>query len=537
MKTITFYSYKGGVGRTLALANIATRLAEFGKKVCLLDFDLEAPGLPYKFSAFKKIDIKKGLVDYIHQFSNEGFSSEICEFSYSFLNFSLSSTAEVESILIPAGDINSSDYWKKLSSINWNELLFENKSGLAFFLNLKEKIKNEIAPDYLLIDSRTGISEMSGITLSLLADEVVIVTANNRENLDGAKKIIKSITDPENNIFGRVPKITFILSRVPFTEKPDDKAKEQNLIAKILREFDRFITEVNIIHSDRELEEDEQIRIGYEMDGIDPQISRDYLQIFEKLTIGDFTQDQRNKFENIKKAERQYQRSVTETNLLKKLEYINKAIELNPQHKEFFLFRAAINEKLEDNLNIIRDCDQVIYLDTSNIRAYELKGKTLFKLKDYERSKEAYESILRFDENYLGAKLGLADIYVVGKNYNEALIIYNEIIQRDNENVIALAGRANLKLLTNSYNEALKDVYQALFYNSEYIPAIAMLAEINARLSNTNEFYLNLERALKLDVKFIETFIKSRNLLELFINNDRFNKLVEKYSLHLENNE
>ncbi|MBU0764165.1 MAG: AAA family ATPase, partial [Bacteroidetes bacterium] len=38
MKTITFYSYKGGVGRTLALANIAKRLAEFGKKVCLIDF-------------------------------------------------------------------------------------------------------------------------------------------------------------------------------------------------------------------------------------------------------------------------------------------------------------------------------------------------------------------------------------------------------------------------------------------------------------------------------------------------------------------
>ena len=30
MKTITFYSYKGGVGRSLALVNIATRLAEFG---------------------------------------------------------------------------------------------------------------------------------------------------------------------------------------------------------------------------------------------------------------------------------------------------------------------------------------------------------------------------------------------------------------------------------------------------------------------------------------------------------------------------
>ena len=50
MKTITFYSYKGGVGRTLALANIAKRLSEFGKKVCLIDFDLEAPGLHHPLS-------------------------------------------------------------------------------------------------------------------------------------------------------------------------------------------------------------------------------------------------------------------------------------------------------------------------------------------------------------------------------------------------------------------------------------------------------------------------------------------------------
>ena len=52
MKTITFYSYKGGVGRTLALSNVAIRLAELGKNVCVLDFDLEAPGLNFKFKNF-----------------------------------------------------------------------------------------------------------------------------------------------------------------------------------------------------------------------------------------------------------------------------------------------------------------------------------------------------------------------------------------------------------------------------------------------------------------------------------------------------
>jgi len=50
MEVITFYSYKGGVGRTLALANIAFYLSKFEFNVCILDFDVEAPGIHHKFS-------------------------------------------------------------------------------------------------------------------------------------------------------------------------------------------------------------------------------------------------------------------------------------------------------------------------------------------------------------------------------------------------------------------------------------------------------------------------------------------------------
>src|SRR5712691_10637842 len=41
----TFYSYKGGVGRSMALANVAALLAKWGKKVLVVDWDLEAPGI------------------------------------------------------------------------------------------------------------------------------------------------------------------------------------------------------------------------------------------------------------------------------------------------------------------------------------------------------------------------------------------------------------------------------------------------------------------------------------------------------------
>src|SRR2546427_3158010 len=41
----TFYSYKGGVGRSMALANVAALLAKWGKTVLVVDWDLEAPGI------------------------------------------------------------------------------------------------------------------------------------------------------------------------------------------------------------------------------------------------------------------------------------------------------------------------------------------------------------------------------------------------------------------------------------------------------------------------------------------------------------
>ena len=48
-KIITFYSYKGGVGRSMALSNVAALLSKWGKKVLIVDFDLEAPGIENYF--------------------------------------------------------------------------------------------------------------------------------------------------------------------------------------------------------------------------------------------------------------------------------------------------------------------------------------------------------------------------------------------------------------------------------------------------------------------------------------------------------
>ena len=71
----TFYSYKGGVGRSMALANVAELMRRRGLNVLIVDFDLEAPGLERFFQCYvnnEEIDhilAKRGMIDLLVRLS------------------------------------------------------------------------------------------------------------------------------------------------------------------------------------------------------------------------------------------------------------------------------------------------------------------------------------------------------------------------------------------------------------------------------------------------------------------------------------
>ena len=70
-RIVTFYSYKGGTGRTMALANAAWILAAAGHKVLMIDWDLEAPGLHrffHPFLAQDRLTEKSGVVNMIDDY-------------------------------------------------------------------------------------------------------------------------------------------------------------------------------------------------------------------------------------------------------------------------------------------------------------------------------------------------------------------------------------------------------------------------------------------------------------------------------------
>ncbi|MEL6944255.1 MAG: AAA family ATPase, partial [Bacteroidota bacterium] len=77
-KIITFYSYKGGTGRTMSLANIATYFAQRGNKVLIIDWDMEAPGLHQYFRGYSNSQIfeeQEGLIEFMFH-ANKNYQEE-----------------------------------------------------------------------------------------------------------------------------------------------------------------------------------------------------------------------------------------------------------------------------------------------------------------------------------------------------------------------------------------------------------------------------------------------------------------------------
>src|SRR4051812_12126903 len=71
-KVITFYSYKGGTGRSMALANVAWILASAGRRGLVLDLGLEGPGIPRYFRPFLSdpdVTSSNGLIDFVTDYS------------------------------------------------------------------------------------------------------------------------------------------------------------------------------------------------------------------------------------------------------------------------------------------------------------------------------------------------------------------------------------------------------------------------------------------------------------------------------------
>jgi MinD-like ATPase involved in chromosome partitioning or flagellar assembly len=541
MKTITFYSYKGGVGRSLTLSNIAMRLADLGKKVCIIDFDLEAPGLHLKFNKhINQIEIKKGIVEYISDFQNDGFIPKSVNEFLTDVNYLGTLSGAIK--LIPAGNIYSDEYWKKLSSINWKELFYsDDNNGVNLLLHLKELIKKDFNPDFILIDSRTGITDISGIAMTLLADSVVTLAANNDENITGTARIIKSLMNNENNLLGKLPKIHFVLTRIPYYPNPDDKHKElriiRNALAKI-NQAEKLIDKVFVIHSDRELEEEEKFKINsiskkdVTLNLVVP-IEEDYLTLFEDLTKEDLTEEELSRFNDLKESELLIEEARNTPDNALKINKLRKAIELNPNAHEAMDLLASAFVELKNFEEALLYSTKASEIDSKDWTYKYQIAYCLNKLNETDEAKNILEDILKVNENNISALTFLGNIFSSKLNYIKALSCFLKIVEvfPDYDNGYNSVG--NTYRLLKDYEKAFDYVYKCLELNPKNYFASSTLAEIYAELGNENEFYKNLQLSFVfgMDSEYFGRIIHEDAIYKKYFKEERFLNLLKTYRI------
>jgi hypothetical protein len=204
-RIITFYSYKGGTGRSLAVAHVAWILADNGKKVFVIDWDLEAPGLHRYFHPFlddKHLSDSPGLIDYLNAFVEgsrfeaanpsagavQWFDRYVDFFPYamSLRGYEFRNGGGLD--FMPAGR-QDSGYSAKVTSFDWGAF-YEKLGGGVFLEAFKSELRKHY--DYVLIDSRTGISDTAGICTVQMPDDLVICFTYNNQSMRGAEAVARS---------------------------------------------------------------------------------------------------------------------------------------------------------------------------------------------------------------------------------------------------------------------------------------------------------------------------------------------------------
>lgn len=235
---VTFYSFKGGVGRSMALANVARWFRLNGLRVVVVDWDLEAPGLESYFAgpaSGRDLRSAPGLIDLLTSYqarwaslpwplesagSDDPASREAGGPGDGGAQPRRPRTAALEMLqerlpplagllqLIEGGDHGASSrsdaplwllsagardgdrfkqYADAVQNFDWAQF-YDRYDGETFFEWLRMQL--DMVADVTLIDSRTGVTEMGGICTRHLADVVVALCATNEANLAGVERVM-----------------------------------------------------------------------------------------------------------------------------------------------------------------------------------------------------------------------------------------------------------------------------------------------------------------------------------------------------------
>ncbi len=188
---VSFYSYKGGVGRSTLLALVAAQLADRGKHVVVLDLDLEAPGLHGLFD----VAVERGVLDYLV----DHVALEVGDLTNLLKRASTPShdgPGGGSVRVLPAGRVEWS-FVRKLARLDYAGHGALDPAESPVEQGLKALLRQigtvEPRPDYILLDARTGLADLGGLAIHALAHVDVLVGRASPQDSEGLGLALRAL--------------------------------------------------------------------------------------------------------------------------------------------------------------------------------------------------------------------------------------------------------------------------------------------------------------------------------------------------------
>jgi hypothetical protein len=188
----------------MALANVACLLARRGKRVLCVDWDLDAPGLhrffqPYSSGARGTLEFDEwtastpGLIELQEELYRTALSAGspasedlVASFEDVDLSWYCFPTDIRDLWFLRAGRLDL-EYDKRVAAIDW-QARYAQCPGL--FQAFGERLTRDF--EYVLIDSRTGVSDIGGICTALMPEKLVSVFTPTAQSIEGGLVVINS---------------------------------------------------------------------------------------------------------------------------------------------------------------------------------------------------------------------------------------------------------------------------------------------------------------------------------------------------------
>lgn len=173
---VTLFGIKGGVGRSTSLAIWSWYLAKQGKKVLVIDLDLESPGIGQILLPQERL-ADFGVVDWLVEQAvgqaDEWLLRDMVATS------PLAESTEGTIRVVSAAGGKEQDYIAKLSrvymDINRDGTILDFAHRLS---ELLQALEAQEKPDIVLLDSRAGIHDIAAIAITRLTDMAFLFAVN-----------------------------------------------------------------------------------------------------------------------------------------------------------------------------------------------------------------------------------------------------------------------------------------------------------------------------------------------------------------------